>query len=101
MNITVTLNGTVRTAEVRPDTTLFDFLREQGCYSVKCGCETSNCGLCTVHLDGHPVLSCSVLAVRADGHTIDTLEGLRKRRLPSAPVWRTRAQSSAVSAAPA
>ena len=57
MNITVTLNGTVRTAEVRPDTTLFDFLREQGCYSVKCGCETSNCGLCTVHLDGHPVLS--------------------------------------------
>lgn len=37
MNITVTLNGTVRTAEVRPDTTLFDFLREQGCYSVKCG----------------------------------------------------------------
>ena len=78
MNITVTLNGTVRTAEVRPDTTLFDFLREQGCYSVKCGCETSNCGLCTVHLDGHPVLSCSVLAVRADGHTIDTLEGLQE-----------------------
>ena len=79
MNITVTLNGTVRTAEVRPDTTLFDFLREQGCYSVKCGCETSNCGLCTVHLDGHPVLSCSVLAVRADGHTIDTLEGLQEK----------------------
>ena len=45
MNITVTLNGTVRTAEVRPDTTLFDFLREQGCYSVKCGCETSNLSL--------------------------------------------------------
>ena len=63
MTITVTLNGTVRTAEVRPDTTLFDFLREQGCYSVKCGCETSNCGLCTV---------------RADGHTIDTLEGLQE-----------------------
>ena len=101
MNITVTLNGTVRTAEVRPDTTLFDFLREQGCYSVKCGCETSNCGLCTVHLDGHPVLSCSVLAVRQMVIPLIPWRDFRKRRLPSVPVWQTRAQSSAVSAAPA
>ena len=78
MNITVTLNGTVRTAEVRPDTTLFDFLREQGCYSVKCGCETSNCGLCTVLLDGKPVLSCSVPVGRASGRKVDTLEGLQE-----------------------
>lgn len=78
MNITVTLNGVRRTAEVAPDTSLFDFLRANGCLSVKCGCETSNCGLCTVHLDGKPVLSCSVPAVRADGHTITTLEGLQE-----------------------
>lgn len=78
MNITVTLNGVRRTAEVAPDTSLFDFLRANGCLSVKCGCETSNCGLCTVHLDGKPVLSCSVPAVRADGHAVTTLEGLQE-----------------------
>lgn len=78
MNITVTLNGVRRTAEVAPDTSLFDFLRANGCLSVKCGCETSNCGLCTVHLDGKPVLSCSVPAVRADGHAVITLEGLQE-----------------------
>lgn len=78
MNITVMLNGVRRTAEVAPDTSLFDFLRANGCLSVKCGCETSNCGLCTVHLDGKPVLSCSVPAVRADGHTVTTLEGLQE-----------------------
>ena len=77
MNITVTLNGTVRTAEVRPDTTLFDFLREQGCYSVKCGCETSNCGLCTVWLDDTPVLSCTVPAARCEGRSVTTLEGVQ------------------------
>ena len=59
-------------------TTLFDFLRAQGCASVKCGCETSNCGLCTVFLDDVPVLSCSMLAVRAAGHSVTTLEGLQE-----------------------
>ena len=77
MEITLTLNGKKRTASVSPDTVLYDFLREQGCLSVKCGCETSSCGLCTVLLDGKPVLSCSVLAVRTDGHTVTTLEGLQ------------------------
>src|SRR5699024_868304 len=60
------------------DLLLFDFLRSHGCPSVKRGCETSNCGLCTVLMDGKPVLSCSVLTVRADGHVIDTLEGLQE-----------------------
>ena len=78
MTITLTLNGVKRTDEVQADTTLFDYLRSKGCMSVKCGCETSNCGLCTVHMDGKSVLSCSVLAVRADGHEITTLEGLQE-----------------------
>ncbi len=76
--ITLTLNGKKRTAAVPADQKLYDFLRENNCLSVKCGCDTSNCGLCTVLFDGAPVLSCSVLAVRADGHVIDTMEGLQK-----------------------
>lgn len=78
MEIQFTLNGKIVSAEVAADTRLLDLLREKGCYSVKCGCETSNCGLCTVWLDGVPVLSCSVLAVRAEEHDVTTLEGLQK-----------------------
>ena len=77
MQITLTLNGRKLTAEVQPDTLLIDFVRSQGCLSVKRGCETSNCGLCTVFLDNKPVLSCSVLAARADGRKVTTLEGLQ------------------------
>lgn len=72
------LNGKMVKAEVPCDMTLYDFLRKQGCYSVKCGCETSNCGLCTVWFDEKPILSCSMLAIRADGHSITTLEGLQE-----------------------
>ena len=75
MEIKLTLNGRAVTASVQADTLLLDFLRSQGCLSVKRGCETANCGLCTVLMDGKPVLSCSVLAARADGHTVHTLEG--------------------------
>ncbi|MBE5038616.1 2Fe-2S iron-sulfur cluster binding domain-containing protein [Subdoligranulum sp. DSM 109015] len=78
MEIKLKLNGRAVTAAVEADTTLFDLLREKGCYSVKCGCETSNCGLCTVFLDDVPVLSCSVLAARADGRAVTTLEGLQE-----------------------
>ena len=78
MMIQVTLNGKKLNAEVEPDTVLLDFVRSQGCYSVKRGCETSNCGLCTVFLEEKPVLSCSVLAVRADGKAVTTLEGLQE-----------------------
>lgn len=78
MNITVVINGSQHTGEVPPDLPLLDFLRERGCLSVKRGCETSNCGLCTVWLDGTPVLSCGVLAVQADGRAITTLEGLQE-----------------------
>ena len=78
MEIRFRLNGKQVQAEVRPDTVLLDLVRELGCYSVKRGCETANCGLCTVWLDGTPVLSCSTLALRADGRHVTTLEGLQK-----------------------
>ena len=77
MEIKLKLNGKAIAASVEADTVLLDFLREKGCLSVKRGCDTSNCGLCTVLLDGKPILSCSTLAVRADGHEIHTLEGLQ------------------------
>ena len=78
MTIRMILNGKKVEALIPDDMLLIDFLRDHGCYSVKRGCESSNCGLCTVFLDEKPVLSCSVLAARADGHKIDTLEGLQK-----------------------
>ena len=78
MNITFWLNGVKRQAEVRPDELLLDFLRKNSCYSVKRGCETANCGLCTVLMDERPVLSCSMLAARADGKRIVTLEGMQE-----------------------
>ncbi len=78
MEIKLTLNGKKLTANVEPDLLLIDFVRNQGCFSVKRGCETANCGLCTVLLDGKPILSCSTLAVRAAGHHVQTLEGLQE-----------------------
>ena len=77
MRINLKLNGLKISDEVSADTTLYSFLRKRGCYSVKCGCETTNCGLCTVIMNNKPVLSCAVLAARADGAEIETLEGLR------------------------
>ena len=78
MQISVMLNGKKVTEDIKPDLLLIDFVRNHGCSSVKRGCETSNCGLCTVFLDEKPVLSCSVLAARADGHAVQTLEGLQE-----------------------
>lgn len=78
MEIEFTLNGKVTYAEIKDDTSLFDLLRAKGCYSVKCGCETENCGLCTVLVDGKSVLSCSILAARVDDRDVVTLEGVQK-----------------------
>ena len=78
MEIKLNLNGKVISDQIEPDMLLIDFVRRHGCLSVKRGCETANCGLCTVLLDGIPVLSCSTLAVRADGRKVETLEGLRE-----------------------
>ncbi len=77
MLVDIKLNGKSVKAEIASDMTLYDFVREHGCHSVKCGCETSNCGLCTVFLNDKPVLSCSVLAARADKCSVTTLEGLQ------------------------
>ena len=78
MQISLTLNGKKITEEIAADLLLIDFVRNHGCYSVKRGCETSNCGLCTVLLDERPVLSCSVLAARIDGKKVVTLEGMQR-----------------------
>ena len=78
MEVTLTLNGKRITRNVDADMALLEFVRNEGCYSVKRGCDTSNCGLCTVFLDDKPVLSCSVLVARADGRKVTTMEGLQK-----------------------
>ena len=78
MEITLNLNGKTIKDHIDDDSLLIDFVRKHGCYSVKRGCETANCGLCTVLMDGKPVLSCSMLTARAAGHRIQTLEGLQE-----------------------
>jgi carbon-monoxide dehydrogenase small subunit len=75
--ITVTVDGVKYTDEVEPRTLLVHYLREQlGKTGTVVGCDTSNCGACTVHLDGQSVKSCSVFAVQADGSEVTTIEGL-------------------------
>ena len=77
MRITVSVDGTRYTDDVEPRMLLVHYLRERlGKTGTVVGCDTSNCGACTVHLDGHSVKSCSVLAVQADGCEITTVEGL-------------------------
>lgn len=81
MRIELFINEKKFSGEVEADTLLIDFLRQKGFYSVKRGCETSNCGLCTVYLNQKPVLSCSMLAVAANGSHVTTLEGMEKEAL--------------------
>ncbi|WP_310930282.1 (2Fe-2S)-binding protein [Halogeometricum luteum] len=76
-DITLTVNGTEHELEVESRTLLVHALRDQlGYTGANVGCETSTCGACTVHLDGDAVKSCTLLAVQADGATLDTVEGL-------------------------
>ncbi len=76
-SVTITVNGVTRTSEVEPRLLLVHYLRETlGLTGTNVGCDTSQCGSCTVHLDGHAVKSCTVLAVQADGSTVTTVEGL-------------------------
>lgn len=77
MQIMMTINGDKRLVDTDPDEMLIDVLRREGCKSVKCGCDTTNCGLCTVWLDDVPVLSCSVPAMRCTNRNVTTLEGVQ------------------------
>ena len=81
MRITVTVDGTKYTDEVEPRTLLVHHLRERlGKVGTVVGCDTSNCGACTVHLDGEAVKSCTVFAVQADGSEVTTIEGIGSDR---------------------
>lgn len=77
MKISITVNGVARTADVDPRTLLVHFLREDlDLTGTKIGCDTSQCGACTVHLDGKALKSCTMLAVQADGSEVTTIEGM-------------------------
>ena len=77
MNVAITVNGVAREAEVEPRTLLVDLIRDGfGLTGTKIACDTSQCGSCTVHLDGMAVKSCTVLAVQANGAEVTTIEGL-------------------------
>ncbi|MFC9760851.1 (2Fe-2S)-binding protein [Rhodococcus jostii] len=79
MRITVTVDGTAYTDEVEPRLLLVHYLRDRlGKVGTVIGCDTGNCGACTVHMNGHSVKSCSVLAVQADGGDVLTVEGLSR-----------------------
>lgn len=77
MKITLTVNGVERSADVDPRTLLVHFLREDlDLTGTKIGCDTSQCGACTVHFNGKALKSCTMLAVMADGGEVTTIEGL-------------------------
>ncbi len=75
--VSITVNGQAHAADLDPRTLLVEFLRENlRLTGTHVGCDTSQCGACTVHLDGRAVKSCTVLAAQADGKTVTTIEGL-------------------------
>jgi aerobic carbon-monoxide dehydrogenase small subunit len=77
LNISITVNGETRTADVEPRMLLVHWLRDDlGLTGTNVGCDTTSCGACTVHLDGESVKSCTVLAVQADERDVLTIEGL-------------------------
>lgn len=78
MELNFVLNGKKVSTSIDADSLLLDVVRDLGCLSVKRGCNTSNCGLCTVFVNDKPVLSCSVLAARVEGQVVTTLEGLQE-----------------------
>jgi carbon-monoxide dehydrogenase small subunit len=78
MEVTVTINGAATTHDVEPRVLLVDYIRTHaGLTGTHIGCDTTNCGACTVLLDGKPVKSCTVLAVQADDRSVTTVEGLK------------------------
>lgn len=78
MIVNITVNGRPFEVKIRPDEYLLETLRGLRFLSVKKGCDTTSCGVCTVLVDGNPVASCSYLSARADGHMITTVEGIQE-----------------------
>ena len=79
LSISLTVNGKPVTATVEPQTLLVQFLREQlRLTGTHIGCDTAQCGACTVHLDGRAIKSCNILAAQADGMDVTTIEGMAK-----------------------
>ena len=77
VRVTISVNGEQRTDEIEPRLLLVHYLRDHlGLTGTHVGCDTSNCGACTVHLDGDAVKSCTVLAVQAEGQEVTTIEGI-------------------------
>ncbi|MDH4118193.1 MAG: (2Fe-2S)-binding protein [Acidimicrobiia bacterium] len=77
MRVTISVNGREHARDIAPRTLLVDFIRNEiGLTGTNIGCDTSQCGACTVHMDGRAVKSCTVLAVQADGSDVTTIEGL-------------------------
>lgn len=82
MKVTVTINGTAQSADIEPRQLLVDFIRtELGMTGTHIGCDTTSCGACTVLLDGTPIKSCTMFAASADGHEVQTVEGLKNGEL--------------------
>lgn len=79
MKINVTINGREKVWEIAPDDYLAEVLRREGYLGVKKGCDTESCGVCTIHVDDVAVLSCGMLAAKADGKTITTIEGVKEK----------------------
>ena len=77
MLIHINVNGEKRKIHCAPDAMLMDVLRDDGFKSVKCGCDTTNCGLCTVLVEGVPMLACSIPAARMNNKNVTTLEGVQ------------------------
>ncbi|MEN3951354.1 (2Fe-2S)-binding protein [Iodidimonas sp. SYSU 1G8] len=77
VKVTTTVNGRQVSGDVEPNTLLVEFVRENlGLTGTHVGCDTSQCGACTVHMDGKPIKSCTILAVQAEGHQVVTIEGI-------------------------
>jgi putative selenate reductase molybdopterin-binding subunit len=76
MEVNLNINNSIFRVETTPSETLLKLLRRLGYFGVKHGCESGDCGVCTILLDGRPVNSCLILAAQAEGHKIETIEAI-------------------------
>jgi putative selenate reductase molybdopterin-binding subunit len=96
MQITITLNGQLRTLDVQPHETLMSVLRREAMFSVKHGCETGECGACTVLIDGKPTVTCITLAIAVNGKSITTLEALASKTSEMHPLQQAFVETGAI-----